>query len=117
MKKVKLSQFTMVMEDYPEPGHHLVYNTLSRAMIEVDTPCLSMLSSLEHKEPSASMTPVLQRLQTQGIVVPWELDEAQFYRRKFYQRRSSEKRLHAVILTTLECLNEMRLLLSRARQE
>lgn len=100
---MKLSQFTMLMADYPEPGHHLVYNTLSRAMVEVDTPCFSMLSSLGNKEPSASMRPVLQQLQTQGIVAPWELDEAQFYHKKFCQQRSSGKHLHAVILTTLEC--------------
>ena len=33
---MKLSQFTVVLNDYPKPDHHLLYHTLSRALIEVD---------------------------------------------------------------------------------
>ena len=32
---MKLSQFTAVVNDYPKPDH-LLYHTLSRALIEVD---------------------------------------------------------------------------------
>ena len=33
---MKLSQFTVVVNDYPEKEQHLLYNTLSRALIQVD---------------------------------------------------------------------------------
>ena len=33
---MKLSQFTVVVNDYPKPDQHLLYNTLSRALIKVD---------------------------------------------------------------------------------
>lgn len=100
---MKLSQFTMFVEDHPQAGRHLAYNTLSRALVEVDDRCLSILHSLEIGEPPASAEPVLQKLQAQGIVVPTELDEAESYHQKFSTQRTDTDQLHATILTTLEC--------------
>ena len=103
MESVKLSQFTVFVEDYPQTGHHLAYNTLSRALVEVDSQCLSMLYSLGNGGPPISANPVLQDLQTQGILVPMELNEVASYHEEFSTRRKNANQLHATILTTFQC--------------
>lgn len=104
MKRMKLSQFTIFIEDYPKRGHHLVYNTLSRALIEIDNKCLSMLYSLsKEKEPTADELQGMQKLLAQGFIVPAELDEAGLFNQKFSKKRTKKKELHATILTTFEC--------------
>lgn len=100
---MKLSQFTIVQEDYPQKGHHLVYNTLSRALLEIDNQCLSMLYSLEEREPQKSAKQVLSKLKEMGIVVETELDEAESYHQKFSFNRKNANQLNTTILTTLSC--------------
>jgi uncharacterized protein len=92
----------MFVEDYPRTGHHLVYNTLSRAFLEIDSQCLSMLYSLS-KQKAGPVTPVLQELQAQGVVVEDEKDEAFSFNRMFERQRSESHQLHATILTTYDC--------------
>ncbi len=91
----------MFVENYPQTGHHLVYNTLTRAFLEVDNQCLSMLYSLPKQE--AKTAPVLQRLLAQGIVVEDEKDEVESFIRIFDRQRRERSELHATILTTYDC--------------
>ena len=100
---MKLSQFTIFIKDYPQAGHHLAYNILSRSLIEIGDQCLSMLYSINAEKPSASAEPVLQKLQSQGFIVEDEQDEAVSFNHIFSVQRSKPKELHAMILTTLEC--------------
>jgi uncharacterized protein len=100
---MRLSQFSVIIEDYPQKGRHLVYNTLSRALVEVDNVSLSMLYSLGEDETDEATASVLESLQAQGIVVSSSMDEAELYRRKFSEQRARRDRLHATILTTLKC--------------
>ena len=48
---MKLSQFTVVLNDYPEIDHHLLYHTLSRSLIEVDKGGWDMLQNLSTDTP------------------------------------------------------------------
>jgi len=89
------------MGAYPQTGHHLVYNTLSRAFLEVDNQCLSMLYSLPKQEATA--IPILQSLHNQGIVVEDEKDESESFSRIFERQRRERSELHATILTTYDC--------------
>jgi len=115
---MKLSQFTMFVEVYPETGHHLVYNTLTRAFMEINDQCLSVLHSLvnheslasrdigeipHHSEETFPAEPVLKKLQALGIVVPEEQDETQSFCQTFSNQRLESKEIHATVLTTLDC--------------
>jgi uncharacterized protein len=100
---MKLSQFTIFIRDYPQAGHHLVYNILTRSLIEIGDQCLSMLYSLHKEKPPAFAEPIIQKLQSQGFIVEDEQDEADSFNHVFSAQRSKQKELHAVILTTLEC--------------
>jgi uncharacterized protein len=97
---MRLSQFSIIIEDYPQQGRHLVYNTLSRALANIDNICLSMLYSHDENDIDDSD---LKSLQARGIVVSSSMDEAELYRRKFTEQRARRDRLHATILTTLKC--------------
>lgn len=98
---MKLSQFTMFVENYPQTGHHLIYNTLTRAFLEVDNQCLSMLYSLQKQD--VTTTHILQKLFTQGIVVEDEKNEAESFSQMFEKQRKERRELHATILTTYDC--------------
>lgn len=67
---MKLSQFTVVLNDYPKTGHHLLYHTLSRALIEVDKAGWDVLQTLSTDTPTdAQCLAFLRELETQGFIV------------------------------------------------
>lgn len=103
MKRMKLSQFTMFIEDYPGVGQHLVYNTLSRAFAKIDNEHLSMLYSLANGRSQTFTGPIIQKFQAQGIVVEQEKDETSAFSKLFSAQMAERKELHATILTTYKC--------------
>ncbi len=100
---MKLSRFTVFVENYPQSGHHLVYNTLSRAFLEIDNERLSMLYSLSKQEPPEPVKPILQKFQSLGIVVEDDKDEALSFNQIFERQRIEGSELSATILTTYDC--------------
>ena len=75
---MKLSQFTVVVNDYPETDQHLLYNTLSRALLQVDKAEWEMLQNLSKGVPIEPQERAhLQPLRDQGFLVPKELQEGE----------------------------------------
>ena len=75
---MKLSQFTVVVNDYPEPDQHLLYNTLSRALIQVDKAEWDVLQNLSTDLPIENQSrALLEPLRDQGFLVPKEIEEGQ----------------------------------------
>ena len=75
---MKLSQFTVVVNDYPEPDQHLLYNTLSRALIQVDKAEWDVLQKLSTDLPIENQSrALLEPLRDQGFLVPKEIEEGQ----------------------------------------
>ena len=75
---MKLSQFTVVVNDYPKPEQHLLYNTLSRALIQVDKAEWDVLQNLSKDIPIEGQTrTLLAPLQDQGFLVPEEIREGE----------------------------------------
>ena len=100
---MKLSQFTLFIEDHPQVGHHLLYNTLSRSLIEINDQCLHALYSIRDGKQLSFPESTLQKLKSQGFIVEEEPDENELYLRKFHSQRASHAELHATILTTYQC--------------
>ena len=95
---MKLSQFNIFIEDYPQAGRFLVYNTLSRALIKVDSSGFSMLKG----ENIAKLDELaLQKLQKLGIIT--EKDEIASFNAIIEAHRAKNDELHVTILATLEC--------------
>ena len=75
---MKLSQFTVVVNDYPKTDQHLLYNTLSRALIQVDKAEWDVLQNLS-KDVSIERQghELLEPLRNQGFLVPKEIKEGE----------------------------------------
>jgi uncharacterized protein len=85
---MKLSQFTVIVHHYPTKDHHLLYHTLSQAMIEVDKAGWRVLQHLPKGLPTD--TPSLRyalgqvlvffkTLQAQGFLVDPSIPEGERY--------------------------------------
>ena len=97
---MKLSQFTVVVNDYPKPDQHLLYNTLSRGLIQVDKAELDMLQNLSKDVPiDGQAGATLDSLRDLGFLVPKELKEGERFLE--YLNRSPNQKGGEVSVTLL----------------
>ena len=101
---MKLSQFTVVVNDYPKTDYHLLYHTLSRALIEVDKAGWDMLQNLSKDTPTdAQSIAFLMELQTQGFMVEKSINEGERYLGYLNQNTSQPGgELSVTLLTNLQ---------------
>ncbi len=97
---MKLSQFTVVVNDYPKKDQHLLYNTLSRALIQVDKAEWDVLQNLSKDVPTEHQwCTIIEPLRDQGFLVPKELKEGE--RLLEYLNRSPDQKGGEVSVTLL----------------
>ncbi len=97
---MKLSQFTVVVNDYPKPDQHLLYNTLSRALIQIDKAEWSVLQNLSEGVPiDRQEGALLESLRAQGFLVPKEIKEGERFLE--YLNRSPDQKGGEVSVTLL----------------
>ena len=97
---MKLSQFTVVVNDYPTTDQHLLYNTLSRALIQVDKTEWDVLQNLSAGVPiEVQSRALLEPLRSQGFLVPKELKEGEQFLE--YLNRSPDQKGGEVSVTLL----------------
>ena len=97
---MKLSQFTVIVNDYPETDQHLLYNTLSRALIQVDKAEWDVLQDLSKGVPIERQEyALLEPLQDQGFLVPKEIKEGERFLK--YLNQSSDQKGGEVSVTLL----------------
>ena len=97
---MKLSQFTVVVNDYPKTDQYLLYNTLSRGLIQVDKTEWDVLQNLSAGVPiEGHARALLKLLQDQGFIVPKELKEGEQFLE--YLNRSSDQKGGEVSVTLL----------------
>ena len=101
---MKLSQFTVVVNDYPKPDQHLLYNTLSRALIQVDKTEWDVLQNLSKDIPiDGQAGATLDPLRDQGFLVPKELKEGERFL-EYLNRSPGQKggEVSVTLLTNLQ---------------
>ena len=97
---MKLSQFTVVVNDYPKTDQHLLYNTLSRGLIQVDKTEWDVLQNLSSDVPIEGQSrALLKPLRDQGFLVPKELKEGERFLE--YLNRSPNQKGGEVSVTLL----------------
>ena len=97
---MKLSQFTVVVNDYPKPDQHLLYNTLSRALIQVDKAELDVLQNLSKDVPTEHQWRTsIEPLRDLGFLVPKEIKEGERFLK--YLNRSPDQKGGEVSVTLL----------------
>ncbi len=101
---MKLSQFTVVVNDYPTTDQHLLYNTLSRALIQVDKTEWDVLQNLSKGVPIDSQgRALLEPLRDQGFLVPNKIKEGERFL-KYLNQSSNQKggEISVTLLTNLQ---------------
>jgi uncharacterized protein len=105
---MKLSRFNLWVEDYPEPGKHLLFNTRTQALIKINQELKKDLDNLSHPQPSilnSQLKENLNALKENGIIVEDENEEKaklkDFFRQLKYE--SDKLTFEATILTTYAC--------------
>lgn len=97
---MKLSQFTVVVNDYPKKDQHLLYNTLSRGLIQVDKAEWDVLQNLSEGFPiDRQEGALLESLRAQGFLVPKEIKEGERFLE--YLNRSPDQKGGEVSVTLL----------------
>ena len=101
---MKLSQFTVVVNDYPKKDQHLLYNTLSRGLIQVDKAEWHVLQNLSKDVPiERQWRTLLEPLRDQGFLVPKALKEGERFLE--YLNRSPDQKggeVNVTLLTNLQ---------------
>ena len=98
-----LSQFTLIVEDYPKPTRHLLYNTLTRALAEVDDEGLSVLQNLPQLPTKADLATWLAALSKHGFIVHQSVDEGEAYVQRLHKAKQNTSHLHVTLSLVQKC--------------
>ena len=102
---MKLSRYTLFVDDYPETGKSLAYNTRTQGLVVLNSAIRSLLGELPvalnsiHEEAR----PILAKLNEMGFTVKDDADELDLVRDWFQTIRYSSRKLEAYIFTTFFC--------------
>lgn len=102
---MKLSRYSLFVDNYPEDGKHLVYNTRTQALLTINSSIRSVLDQMPmsvHKVDSKA-GPLLCKMQEMGIVVNDEENEVDIVNNWLETIRYNSKKLEAYILTSYFC--------------
>lgn len=104
---MQLSTFNLYVEDQPEPGKTLVYNTFTGAFVVLDP---AELAALRKADAGESLTDAEQALcleeyadDSVGILVASHAAEEQAFSTWYEEMRSDPERLDVLVSTTFAC--------------
>ena len=102
---MKLSRYTIFVDDYPEAGKSLAYNTRTQGLLVLNSDIRSLLEEMPISLPAVRQEarPVLAKLEEMGFTAQDEADELDIVRDWFQTIRYNSKKLEAYILTTYYC--------------
>lgn len=105
---MKLSRFNLWVENYPEEGKHLLFNSRTQALIKINQELKEALGNIKSLQPSAfslQLKENLKALKENGIIVEDENEEKAKLKDLFRQLKYESDKLtfEATILTTYSC--------------
>jgi uncharacterized protein len=103
MIDLKLSQFTVPVHDYPKAGFHLLYNTLTRAVIKIDDQGWSLLDGLPKIPPGDQVQSWLKALGRDGFVVPEGVHEGELYIQRLERGKHNTDHFHVTLSLVQNC--------------
>lgn len=104
---MKMSQFALFVNNYPTPAEHLLFNTMTQAIIKIDQPFRDVLDRLGQNQNGhlAHYSNEIVSLRKMGLVVENEAEDKlhldRYLERKKYGIRDGA--LSATVLTTYNC--------------
>ena len=104
---MKLSKYTLFVNDYPKAGEHLVYHARTQALVKIDQEFRSILNRLETPgfEPTFPQYENLNALHRMGIVVADDAEDREKLERFMEQKKYgiNDAYFIATVLTTYNC--------------
>ena len=102
---MKLSRYTIFVDDYPEPGKSLAFNTRTQCLVTLNREIRSLLEELPVaiNAVKEEARPVLAKMEEMGITMRDDADELDIVRDWFQTIRYNSHKLDAYIFTTLFC--------------
>lgn len=102
---MKLSQYTIIVDQYPQPEKHIAYNTKTQALLVINDSIRALLKEMPVAITAVAkeVRPILAKLEEMGITIRDDADELDIMRDWFETIRYNSKKLEAYILTTYFC--------------
>ena len=100
---MRRSRYTLAIDDFPDKGKALLFNTLTRAQVVVDGEMRSLLDHLPSAEAPAAAADSLARLQQLGILCADDADEDSTLEQWFQRVHAGDGALRPTVLTTYSC--------------
>ncbi len=100
---MKRSLYTKYVDNYPEEGQHLLFNTLNHGIMTVDE---SLRLCLENLDENASSIPpaYMKELKSQRMIVKNDKEDSKLLETYFKEiKKTAESSLEVTILTTFAC--------------
>ena len=100
---MRLSRFTIFIDEFPGTGTHLAFNTRTQAQVVIDQRLRDVLEDLAGNEYDSDTTTALTRLQNMGLVVADGEDEDRTIEAWFAEIAQDKSVMRATVLTTYDC--------------
>ncbi len=101
---MRLSRYVKQVIDFPKPGRHLLFNTLTHSFVEIDDATRSYAESPDGRRPKMVRRRTVSRLRRMGFLVPSRERDAKRVERYFGELKSEiDSVLQATVLTTFDC--------------
>jgi uncharacterized protein len=111
---MQLSKYTLIVNDHPGVGEHLVYNTRTQALLKINQRLRDILDTFDLQQSNKQRFPIteyerhedeLKSLLQMGVLVEDETDEIQRFDRFMEQRKYGvdHSNFTVSILTTYNC--------------
>lgn len=102
---MKLSRYTIFVDDYPEDGKSLAYNTRTQGLVTINREIRSLLEELPIaiNAVKEEARPVLAKMEEMGITMRDDADELDILRDWFQTIRYNAHKIDAYIFTALYC--------------
>ena len=99
----KLSQFTIPIHDYPCPGSHVLYQTLTRSTVRIDAQGWQVLSGLPDIPSDPRAQSWLKALAQNEYIVPANLHEGSRYIEKLDAAKNDTHNFHVTLSLIQSC--------------
>ena len=100
---MKLSRYTLFINDFPDQGKYLTFNTRTQAQVVIDGELKTILDRLPAFPGAEQARRALSSLQKMGLVVDDSEDEKRIMEDWFRTIKTDTSKMRATVLTTYDC--------------
>ena len=100
---MKRSRYTLLIDDFPQKGTHLFFNTMTQDFIEIDDAVKHTIENLPDKPGTVTARRAIRKLRRMRFVVPDEDTDSKNMETWFSELKEDNREVQATVLTTYGC--------------